>query len=217
MFLLSCTSKSTSHFDKSFEEEYPDGTLKRECKFIGLINKTNYRHHCKLYHQNGNLAQEGDFINDTLATGWHIYYRANGTLKAKREYFQLSSNMIYLNQVIRFEANGDTDKDASNYYSMYFDKDTIAEGEDLSTHFKLDAPYFKNSYITITLVAERGANEILASDGTLSSDQQIHASARKGEYQLKGFIDEIENKGRVGDTIKVLKRPLYFNKTYWVK
>lgn len=181
------------------------------------LNETHYLHHCRLYHKNGNLAEEGDFINDTIATGWHTYYRGNNTIKARREYLQLTPGMIYLNRVIRFEVNGDTDKTFSNYYIVYFDRDTVAEGGFLLAHFDLEAPYFKNSYIVVKLTPPDGEEEVLPSNYSLISHQAIKVPAQKGKYELKGYMEEIEKLEQKGDTIKVRKRPLYFSKTYWVE
>ncbi len=217
IFIAGCTTKHENHFKSNYTGSDDKGALRKECTFISGANDKLYRHHCKVYDENGKLNQEGDFINDTIPTGWQNYFRADGTLQAKREYYEVSPTIIYLNQVIRFEKNGvDTNFAKSSFYSIVFEKDTVKKGDKLIAFISIKAPYYKNSYMDVTFVNTDGqeielpGNKTLATLFTADVEQQ-------GEFELQGYLNETEVLGRQGDTLKVNQRKLYFNKKYWVE
>ncbi len=216
VLLLSCNPSQTDHKTKSYSEFYENKNVKKECQFKSSINQNHYLHHCKLYHENGNLAQEGDFLDDTIETGWHYYFRKNGSIKAQREFLQIAPQQFYLNRVYRFEINGDTDRTNSNFYKITFDRDTVSAGDMINVIFKLEAPYFKSSYMNVILTDSAGTDYRLPTNHLLYTTFSFNASG-KGKQELKGYLDEIEVEEKQADTLKVRKRPLYFKEPYFVK
>lgn len=215
-FITACTTKPEKHFKTNYSGTDDKGVLRKECVFISGENENLYRHHCKVYDENGKLKQEGDFINDTIPTGWQNYFREDGTLQARREYYEISPTIIYLNQVIRLEGNGvDTNFEKSSFYSIEFEKDTVKKGEKFTAFISIKAPYYKNSYMDVTFVNADGQEVELPGNKTLSTVFTADVE-KKGEFELKGYLNETEVLQRQGDTLKVNQRKLYFNKKYWV-
>ena len=83
--------------------------------------------------------------------GWFEHYEESGSLQVKREYVQPNKNFIgpestsYLNQVIRFDRQGDTVKSGSFYYTLYTTGDTLKNGNQYAFKVILTAPMFKNA------------------------------------------------------------------------
>ena len=217
VFSASCSTESGKHYKKDYTGKDDKDILRKECTYVSGLNENFYRHHCKIYDENGKLKQEGDFINDTVPVGWQKYFRDNGSLQALREYYEVSAAIIYLNQVIRFEENGvDTNFEKSSIYKINFEKDTLKKGEQLVASIEIKAPYFKNSFMDVMFVNDDGEEVELPGNKTLSTI--FTATAEKsGVFELKGYLNETEVLQREGDTLKVNQRKLYFNKKYWVE
>jgi hypothetical protein len=217
VLVIGCSSKPEKHFKTDYTGKDDKGVLRKECTFLSGSNENFYRHHCKIYDENGKLNQEGDFINDTIPVGWQKYFRSNGKLQAMREFYEVSTSIIYLNQVIRFEENGvDTNFEKSSFYSIVFEKDTVKKGEQFVAFISIKAPYYKNSYMDVTFVNDDGQEVELPGNKTLSTVFTATVE-KKGVFELKGYLNETEVLQREGDTLKVNQRKLYFNKKYWVQ
>lgn len=216
VFFSSCGSKPASHKNVSFTNEAENGKLKKVCESVVDTSKDYYMHHCKMFYANGALAQEGNYINDSIEIGWHTYYRENGSLKARREFVQIASSKYHLNRVIRFDDKGDTLKSQSNYYTIVFEKDTVKLGDELHAYFEITAPFFEGSYMEVSLTNPNNDIIQLPCNKTLSTYFAAKTEL-KGAYDLQGFLEEIKKLDQKGDTLKVQKRRLYFSKKYWVE
>lgn len=186
-----------------------------DCVFVAMQGPYT-KHACKCFNEQNVLVQEGDFLQDTIATGWHSYYRDDGSLQARREFVSLNDSTLYLNRVIRFNKNGlDTNLNQSNFYTIYIDSSAVALGSQLNATFVLAAPVFDNSYIQVSLVNDDGSTLMLPGNKTLV--QTFTAKVNQvGTFKLKGYIDELKPHAVNADTTKAERRRLYFTQTYSV-
>lgn len=106
------------------------------------------------FYLNGIKKTEGQWYKGKK-TRWFKYYDENGKLKVLRQYISIddttnwNSDEAYLNQVIRFNDNGDTVKDGSFFMRLLTVGDTIKNGNEYSFKVVLVAPLFKNAYLIL--------------------------------------------------------------------
>lgn len=87
--------------------------------------------------------------------GWFRYYDEKGKLQALRQYILVSdtanwnNDAAYLNQVIRFNNNGDTVKTGGFFLKLYTSGDTVKNGQPFGFKVILVAPLFKEMQIIL--------------------------------------------------------------------
>ena len=108
----------------------------------------------KEFYPNGNVKMEGKWYQGKQV-GWSKYYRQNSTIEALRQYVLINdklnweSNEPYLNQVIRFNEQGDTVKEGSFYMKRYVTGDTIKNGDTYAFKIVLEAHPLKHMSIVL--------------------------------------------------------------------
>ncbi|MBL7925847.1 MAG: hypothetical protein JNK61_02975 [Bacteroidia bacterium] len=210
--LIAC-NKKTIHGPVNFKDKIGDKTY--DCIYTGMQGLYT-KHSCNCYDAQNTLVEAGHFLQDTIAIGWHTYFRADGTMQAQREFINLTDTTIYMNRVIRFNKNGvDTNLSQSNFFTIGLDTSAIPLNENLNAVFYLTAPVFENSYIQVSLVNDDGSDMMLP--GNKTRMQTFTAKVNKrGAFNLRGFIDEIKPLDLNADTTKAQKRRLYFTIPYSV-
>ena len=101
----------------------------------------------KMYYENGSLKESG-FLEKGKKVGFVKYFKSGGQLSAIRNYL-IKNDKSFLNEVIVFYPNGDTNYQKSNFFEIKIRKDTIKLGETFRAKLVLKAPYFKNSSIFV--------------------------------------------------------------------
>lgn len=106
------------------------------------------------YFLNGKKKMEGVWYKGK-ETGWFKYYFESGKLQALRQYITINdpenwnNNDSYLNQVIRFNQQGDTVKSGSFFMRLGTSGDTIQNGTPYGFRITLAAPLFKKMYVVL--------------------------------------------------------------------
>lgn len=183
-------SNNDSVFTGYSGETYPNGKIKSLAyKRNGEVIDTLF-----YYHKNGKVESKG-LIKDRLKNGWWLYFRKDGTLKAKTEYVPKGDDVIYENQVLIFDKQGNLNAEESSYFEILI-PDTIRMGKNIARVKNYVSDYDDDDVddllISVIIENKYSENEIKKdtfSDGTLKPFFGI-IGFKKGKQIVKGIIEE---------------------------
>jgi len=175
------------------------------------------------FYSNNIEKQKGSWF-EGHKIGWFEYYEENEKLQVKRQYVQPNGNFTgqeqvsHLNQVIRFNRQGDTVKSGSFYYTLFTTGDTIKNGSRYAFKLVLSAPMFKNAWLVLCSFDETETPGAIC-DTFLMENFQIAKSPREyrlGQNIIEGLILNFESfKDSTGQTRQRTAR-IYFVDRFFV-
>ena len=215
MLTYSCSNNNEKVNNEEWNDVnyYSNGKIKKRCKQISFTENVSL---CEQYDSLGNLMRTGKYRND-LATGVHKFYNLNHNLECTRQYVIIGGKESYLNQVIRFNAAGDTIKVGSNYFSINEKKDTLTLGETYYATIKLETPVLNPSKMEIYFDVPNDTSSVRIMQAENYIVNYDYTPTHKGEYLLKGKIIEMKIDPTTTKIDTVDSRILYFRKSYYVK
>lgn len=215
--------KLNGQFHGSFMEYFPDGNLKLEVYYKNGKQDSIQ----KVFFENGNIKQTVNFKDD-LIDGKMEIFSDNGSLIAE-QYFVVINETSIPNQLITYDETGKIDKEKSNYFKLYPQKDTIDYGEPYEIDIKLEASYYNLNMLAIIGEFDENYEPVnRAKMDTLwdRSDDKVDFKVsystnqyKYGKNLIRGIIYDYASYYEKGepDDIERSIRPLYFEKTFYVK
>ncbi len=215
--------KLNGQFHGSFMEYFPDGNLKLEAYYKNGKQDSIQ----KVFFENGNIKQTV-FFKDDLVDGKMEIFSDSGILIAE-QYFVVINGASVPNQLITYDENGKIDKENSNYFKLYPQRDTIEYGESYEIDIKLEASYYNLNMLVIIGELDKNYEPVnRAKVDTLwdRSDNEVDfkVSYSTNQYQygrnlIRGVIYDYASYYEEDDSGNIERsiRPLYFEKTFYVK
>ncbi len=168
----------------------------------------------KKYYNNGNIKIEGNYYLGEF-DGSINYFLKDGHLEAIGKYILLEPFESYLNEVIYFNQNGDTNYRKSNYFEIKSVNDTISIGDTLFLEVDLKAPHFSESEMFVYFEIANDTNYYRR----LYTDNYVviydYFPQKTGEHKIHGVIEEYCKKD--DSTPGWETRLYYFDYYYFVK
>jgi hypothetical protein len=198
----------------AYEEFYETGSLyKRTTLKDGLCLDSVY-----FYYRNGKLREKG-IMRNTVRDGWWLSYDAKGLL-TKTEFISSRKNTV--NQLIRFNAKGDTIKDSSRFYKLHI-PDTLYVGKNIGRLEYFSDSKVKDKFYEV-LVNNQISDKVIHND-TFPQEQSITRfgiyAHKEGHKTVEGVILEtIMQTNEIGnDSLEFIERQrkILFKKKVYVK
>jgi len=188
---------------------YETGELRESCFWIKGELQGSFRR----YYKNGEIEMSGNYYK-----GKHLgdvrFYKQDGKLETIRKYVLLEDNEIYLNEVIFFMENGDTNYAKSNFFEIRTKRDTILLGDYFNAQIILKAPYFRNSEMFVYVDIENDSSLLRRFHSKNFKVNYEYLPSDTGLNKLTGVIEEYII---LGDTVaKGKARYMYFDYSYYV-
>lgn len=175
------------------------------------------------FHKNGKVEFTGNWYYG-FRKGTFTEYDSFGRRIAIRRYIIIAdSSKSYLNEVIRFNQNGDTLHNTSTYYDLYSSSktDTITNGEKISFKIVLRGALFDSAYVSFCDL-DKYYRTIDSSSCDTFLMQKMSISLQHIKYNIGENIysGTIINYGKPFDTSQYKQsqiRVIYFRHSYYVK
>lgn len=162
------------------------------------------------------------FIENDKKKGEYLFFDSIGKIKEKREYI-IHNGESELNQYIVYNQTGKIEKENSNYFTVYSEKDTINFGEKYKLKIQLNAPIFENMQVIVGAFNEEfnifDGNPLDTVHGNNSLVAIVNLDAKKkGLNKYSGAIDNYGLTNANDSTANMYKsRYLFFSKSVFVK
>lgn len=233
LFVLSCSGNAKPPYAKYVV--LSDDTVDVKIEVLDSFGRTKRIYHEKdsllhgldqEFYPSGVKKVEGKWYNGKRV-GWFQYYDEGGKLRTLREYIIVNDpenwnrDEAYLNQVIRFDGNGDTLKPGSIFMRLYTVGDTIKDGETYAFKILLAAPMFKEMYIVLCDFDEQYSLQPNAVCDTFGVESYQRAFSPKnyvlGENVKRGKIINFENYLDSSGKWRNKVATIYFTDKFYVK
>lgn len=208
--LISVSNWKNNQLDGQMKSYYSDG----EIKTISTYKKDTLNGLYKEFYPNNSLKIVGYYING-IKKGNFLFYDKGGNLEASREYIDLNGDS-YLNQVIKYNSEGDTLLNESNFFE-FTHPDSAEVGDTIELEFYLRAPAIKGSKFFVFLESPDDTSyyrRVLSDSYLLDFTYSVKDT---GKLPLKGFIEEFKIYGNPDDSISAASRRLYFQSQMYIK
>ncbi len=222
--VVSCSFDKNQKGDsnrKIHREYYDNNNLKSECEQVEVINDSVKKTYCKKYYENGKLYSAGNYINDN-PINWHKFYRDDSTMYKLIEYVIVgdknNQDSAFINQVINFKENGDTNYLTSNFYRILSNYDTILLGDEYKANIELTVPYFKNSKIYFLIEIPDDSTKLRRLFSGSNIVKYDYLPKDTGIFDYNGVIREIDDSVIPTNQKTITKcREMQFNLKYYVQ
>lgn len=239
-----------------YKEFYEDGKIKYIHKFRNgekidssmyfrnepsdnsLIWKKKYLKNGKIFmiffYKKSLKKAEGEVLNSLKRIGEWKFYREDGTLLRKSEYFNINGEE-FLNQYWNFNEKGKLEFTEGNYYESIISNDTVYVDESVSVLFNLKRPAFSydSKFYAILIGKNQEIKDDFSNFEVVEKDTILSLSNLGGDYKkynfsvafnikysntglkrLKGvLVEEIDEKINRDDIIfKKKQRKIFFDK-----
>jgi len=171
----------------------------KECHKEESPQDTFLVEYCKEFNADSICAREGGYIN-SKPYSWHKFYDATGIKEREEEYNLLANDSVELNQIIKFNRNGDTLFDESNFYYIKYNKRTLAVGDTLLVDIILRAPYFRSDTISIFLDDPDVPNLEHRLYSHNNRKRFTYVAKKAGKYFVPGVLRETHREGNKEQT-----------------
>ena len=131
MLLFSCNSESNN---SALNDCYP------MVRSLSMDSNDVYEYCIKEYQDT--LIQHGRFVNG-YPNGKHYFFDTKGKLVVCVDYTISDSSDHFVNQVFRYNNNGELTNEGSNYYTITLDRSTVLS-DTLGFFISLEATFFNN-------------------------------------------------------------------------
>ncbi len=165
---------------------------KEQCVAVDSLSRNGFEvKYCKEFSRRGACIREGLYVN-SMPFDFHKFYDSSGVKEYEREYVITGPKEYYLNRVIKFERNGDTLFEGSNFYEIKTYKNKILLGDTFVSTITLRAAYFKSDTMAVLIDNPDDSSKVYNLFSTNNSVQFEYVPREKKKYFLEGTIREAQ-------------------------
>jgi len=215
--------------DREDDFFYPNGKLKE--RLFGkndLNNKLILHGLCEIYYNNGQIKSKEHWTNNRR-NGDCFDYDSLGRLKKIRKYVVFADTMQkWPNEVIRFDAKGDTIKNQSFYYDYYdtIGDDTLKKGNKYQFKIVLPGHLFNKTFLVLANYDEEfrlkdsSARDTFIMENHMISLYLDSSKCKIGENIVSGTIINYDDPTNDTDMYNLhigKNATIYFRKKFYIK
>lgn len=189
---------------------YESGELQESCKWINGVLLGPYQK----YFENNRLEVTGNYYFGKQ-NGVAKFFTIDGKLETIRKYLILGDGESFINEVIVFEQDGDTNYNKSNFFEVKINNDSVNLGDYFKAQVILRSPYFLKSemFVFFDIPHDTTSYRRIYSDNFSVSYDYLPNNT--GLHKFSGVIEEFSI---TEDAItKGKSRYMYFDYDYYVK